>query len=258
MATFRGVGTAFAYNAGSTFAITLPTYSIGDILIVAIETDTGNTISIANWTEAPNSPVDNSTELYTSKLHIYWRRATGDANDVCAPNLTNANHGIGQSMAFYDCITSGVPFDVTRNDGTGSFSSGNYSISSITTTKASEMIIAFVADGYDQTNQPGFTIVNANLTSPTVMFSVGGSIQNGGGVGGGYGIKSVAGAIGTTTGIQPSGETTGGAHIKWIGALLNPVVGPSNLKSYNTNLKANIKTINTNPIANVKSLNTNV
>lgn len=37
-----------------------------------------------------------------------------------------------------------------------------------------------------------------------------------------------------------------------------PASGPSNLKSYNTNLKANIKTINTNPIANVKSLNTNI
>lgn len=35
-------------------------------------------------------------------------------------------------------------------------------------------------------------------------------------------------------------------------------LGPANLKSYNTNLKANIKTINTNPIANVKSLNTNL
>lgn len=37
-----------------------------------------------------------------------------------------------------------------------------------------------------------------------------------------------------------------------------PALGPANLKSYNTNLKANIKTINTNPIANVKTLNTNV
>ncbi len=36
-----------------------------------------------------------------------------------------------------------------------------------------------------------------------------------------------------------------------------PVTGPANLKSYNTNLKANIKSVNTNPIANVKSLNTN-
>lgn len=34
-------------------------------------------------------------------------------------------------------------------------------------------------------------------------------------------------------------------------------VGPTNLKTYNTNPVANIKTINTNPIANVKSLNTN-
>jgi len=35
------------------------------------------------------------------------------------------------------------------------------------------------------------------------------------------------------------------------------VVGPANLKSLNTNLKANIKSYNTNPIANVKSINTN-
>lgn len=41
--------------------------------------------------------------------------------------------------------------------------------------------------------------------------------------------------------------------------LTHPFVsGPTNLKSYNTNLKANIKSINTNLIANVKSLNTNV
>jgi len=33
--------------------------------------------------------------------------------------------------------------------------------------------------------------------------------------------------------------------------------GPTNLKTYNTNVTANIKTINTNVIANVKSLNTN-
>ena len=36
------------------------------------------------------------------------------------------------------------------------------------------------------------------------------------------------------------------------------VVGPANLKTYNTNLAANIKSINTNLLANIKSLNTNV
>lgn len=33
--------------------------------------------------------------------------------------------------------------------------------------------------------------------------------------------------------------------------------GPTNLKTYNTNVKANIKTMNTNPIANVKTFDTN-
>lgn len=36
-----------------------------------------------------------------------------------------------------------------------------------------------------------------------------------------------------------------------------PAVGPTNIKSYNTNVFANIKSIDTNAIANVKSLNTN-
>jgi hypothetical protein len=37
-----------------------------------------------------------------------------------------------------------------------------------------------------------------------------------------------------------------------------PALGPANLKSYNTNLKANIKSINGNPLSNIKSLNTNI
>lgn len=47
-------------------------------------------------------------------------------------------------------------------------------------------------------------------------------------------------------------STTFGADVPAICA----VVGPANLKSLNTNLKANIKTIDGNPIANVKSLDT--
>lgn len=52
-------------------------------------------------------------------------------------------------------------------------------------------------------------------------------------------------------------NTSGGSIISLygIGATVN--VGPANLKSYNTNLKANIKSINTNLIANVKTLDTN-
>lgn len=61
----------------------------------------------------------------------------------------------------------------------------------------------------------------------------------------------------------PAGSVTlnvnGTASWGMVGASFAPQVaaGPTNLKSYNTNLKANIKSIDTNPIANVKKLNTN-
>lgn len=56
--------------------------------------------------------------------------------------------------------------------------------------------------------------------------------------------------------VQPDGDGSESIFFDDI-RTWNAAVGPTNLKSYNTNLKANIKTINTNPIANVKSLNTN-
>ena len=55
----------------------------------------------------------------------------------------------------------------------------------------------------------------------------------------------------------PGGGAEGDAYAQMF-AVEIPAVGPANLKSYNTNLKANIKTINGNLIANCKSLNTNI
>jgi hypothetical protein len=51
-------------------------------------------------------------------------------------------------------------------------------------------------------------------------------------------------------------DTSGDKDPKLVVTYSMPASGPTNLKTYNTNLKANIKTINTNPIANCKSLNT--
>jgi hypothetical protein len=57
-------------------------------------------------------------------------------------------------------------------------------------------------------------------------------------------VADTASVSGTNTGDNVAASTS--------------VVGPANLKSYNTNLKANIKSINTNLLANVKKLDTNV
>lgn len=53
--------------------------------------------------------------------------------------------------------------------------------------------------------------------------------------------------------ISPSGSPVFATDVPSVCA----VVGPANLKTYNTNAKANIKTMNTNPIANVKTFDTN-
>ncbi len=65
--------------------------------------------------------------------------------------------------------------------------------------------------------------------------------------------KTPAGAVTlTATGNATNNTTSSGASFA-------PAVaeGPTNLKTYNTNVKANIKTANTNTLANMKSLNTN-
>ena len=62
-------------------------------------------------------------------------------------------------------------------------------------------------------------------------------------------------------------DTSGQTYPTWVNGLAHTstsiksiyatYTATSNIKSYNTNVKANIKSINTNVIANVKSLNTN-
>ncbi len=54
-----------------------------------------------------------------------------------------------------------------------------------------------------------------------------------------------------------SADQTGTSNDPKLVITYTAVVGPANLKTYNTNAAANIKTINTNVIANVKTLDTN-
>ena len=255
---YRGTGTSSANTgAGSPLTPGLPAgYQAGDLLIVAVETDQGNVISIANWTQASNSPINSSANLYVCTLHVYYRYATGDANDACSINISAANHGIAQMIAFYNTVQTGDPFDDVDQASTDSDASSQYSTPSLTTTGNAEYCVVFIAEGQDSSSGGSMTTNNANCSSVTQVFSIGTSTGNGGQVGCGFGIKDSAGVVGAFTGTIPYASPRSIAI--WVGALKNPVSGPTNVKSYNTNLKANIKTINTNPIANVKSLDTNV
>jgi hypothetical protein len=252
--TIRGVGTIASNTAaGSPIVPGLPTgTSNDDILVVIVETGIGETISIANWTQAPNSPVDSQNVTNQCRLHVWWKRANG--TDTCSIDISATNHGIAQVIGFVGCITTGVPFDVTGSN-TGSAGT-TYSISSVNTTIPGEVILVAVAQGVDSSTVGSYTIVNSNLTSIVEQIEGGTSAGNGGQIGAGTGTLAGSGAVGATTGDLPRATSSDWAG--WVGALLAPAVGPANLKSYNTNLKANIKSIDTNLIANIKSLDTNV
>lgn len=70
--------------------------------------------------------------------------------------------------------------------------------------------------------------------------------------------KTVCSMVWGSSGATGDIDITASVSVGTKGAVAIALNPPSNIKSYNTNLKANIKSINTNLIANVKSLNTNV
>lgn len=97
-----------------------------------------------------------------------------------------------------------------------------------------------------------------------VGYSYGGGVSGAGsgttnrGTSTGSGIQPCDSNGTVSTGSQSLTQTQGNsAYVALALSIKPPVAGPTNLKSYNTNLKANIKSICTNLIANVKSLDTN-
>lgn len=111
---------------------------------------------------------------------------------------------------------------------------------SVTTTEDNCWSILWTGFNRQATASTGSTLraTNATVTSSRMFDS--------------NGPKTPAGAQAMTTTIA----SDVGTQIQ-VAFAPSVAAGPSNLKTYNTNVKANIKTIDTNAIANVKTLNTN-
>lgn len=224
MATFRSKGSsAFNTGAGGTISPGLPTgYKTGDILVVIVETSIGDTISISNWTQADNSP-SNSFDGASNDctLHVYWRRATGDANDNCSINISDTNHAVAQIAAFYGCRSSGDPFDTTAKSNDSTYNT-TYSTSSIITSRDGELVLIAVADGYDNSTVGGFSITNTSLTGIGYADNLesGTSAGDGGAIAMGYGTKTNAGTVSATTGSTPHNSNNYDAT--WTAAFLPP------------------------------------
>lgn len=119
---------------------------------------------------------------------------------------------------------------------------------------------SFGSKSYASWNNSGYNDISLNASGIS-------AINKGTGARSNFAGRFTADYDGTTSPTNVAGDKYSGYYIVSASTGSNKprlvvehtaIVGPANLKSYNTNLAANIKSINTNLIANVKSLDTNI
>ncbi len=145
----RGVGTV-ASGTGGTVTPGLPTRVAGDLLLLVIEVEDDNALTINNWTLL--------TEAFTGTTHhaaVYWRIATNTAADTAS--IQHAPGGrnllIARITAFSNVNTAN-PFDGTPSIGASA--TNTVATGGITTTNDCSLRVATVhiTDDNTITNNP--------------------------------------------------------------------------------------------------------
>ena len=199
MPVYRGAGA----KAAGTGAVTpaLPgTIASNDIAILCATTIAGGTVtitangSISSWTALTGSPIDVASG---EKLYVWWGRySSGSTGPTVTPG---SNHCCAGVAAWYNCITSGSPIDVSA---TGTEATSDVSLSfatGISTTVNNCMVILVSSTGYDSNTAQHSAQANANLSSIAERMDYNTSSGGGGGFECVQGGLATTGAIGTWT-----------------------------------------------------------
>jgi hypothetical protein len=183
--------------------VSWPTHATDDIGILVLEAVT------ANWTTPSGWTLLASSDAFTTELTIYWKRATSSAEAAVATGFPGtADHVVARIVTFRGCVATGSPV-LTSATSTKSVASTSWSAPSITTTTANEFVVYGVSRDNDSSSLASFSNpTNANLVSPTEIGEAGTTSGDGGGFVVGYGVKTAAGATGTTTGTVTSSRNT--------------------------------------------------
>ena len=253
------VGSASNSATTTSFDIDLSTIGLqqNDLVIILlgmVETaDYNLAITTAGYTEVADLYGNDSKDCNFGVFYKFMG-ASPDTSVTCNTVSVNGNARVGLAYCFRGVDTS-TPLDVTSTTAVGT-NTGNPDNPSITPTTAGSVVLALgcglmVDDAtiVAPTTPEGFT----NLASKKLPDSL-----NTGVAVAGASLAWTSGAVNPNSWSGFSTDTGSAWCAVSMALRVAPIVGPTNLKTYNTNLKANIKTINTNPIANVKSLNTNV
>lgn len=179
--------------------VSWPSHVTNDIGILVLESNS------AIWTAPSGWTLVDTSDAVTTELNIYWKRAASSAEAAVATGFpTGADHVIARIYTFRGCVTTGSPILITATS-TKLVASTSYSAPSITTTTANEFVVYGVSRDNDSSSTIAFANpTNSNLVSPTEIIESGTILGDGGGFVLGYGVKTTAGATGTTTGTVTS------------------------------------------------------
>lgn len=212
--TFVAAGTWA--ESGSAVTPGLPAgWAENDIFVMFCFSVNSQAITVSGWTEATNSPQDNTAGI---RLTVFWKRATSSESDP-----TTSDSGLGNAariIALRGCKTTGDPFNVTNGDTTGFGSSTTITVPGVTTTVNNCMVLACgMSPGNGGSTTTYFSSwTNSNLSSVTERIDnesgiIGGAVTTAIGVA--SGLMVTAGATGNTTATIPFSQR----RVHWCGAL---------------------------------------
>jgi hypothetical protein len=198
--TYQAAGTAQSGTGAITVA--WPTHLAGDIALLFVESCGGQAVTLttpAGFANVLNSPQYTGTGTAGTRITVFWCRAT--SSSMSSPIVGDpGNHVYGRILTFRGVTTTGNPWDVTAG-GTKATASGTTTFGTVTTSVNNDLIVLAASRDNDSTAAAwtDASWTNTNLSSLTERQDGGTTSGNGGGVGVATGVKSTAGAIGSST-----------------------------------------------------------
>lgn len=255
------VGTKAPPTVTNTFTCTKPaSLAVGDLMVVMYGvTDGANPTVVAKtgWTSFAGV-LDAATIYFANNVQIAGQWKIADSADVAASNFSWGTFAGGASDA-----NAGLIWRITGHDpttpinafnGAGVLNSANPSFNNGISPSVTDCLLLF--GGHSNQNTSGAATSNyaiatnnptwsENLDTPlTTECWFAASAQ-----------RSASGSTGNSSCTIGAASTTD--SIAYLVAINPAPVGPANLKSLDTNLKANIKSMDGNLIGNMKSFDGN-
>lgn len=208
--TIAVVGALANANSASSLTPTMPAHQVDDILVVVLAGLGNNnyTLSTANgFVEMANSPQHNQSDINSARLHVWWKRATSNAESspvIADIALDDAKAAL--IIVVRGCKTSGNPWDVTA--GSTAVQSTAASAPGITTTIAQTLVVAIVATRIDALTAQFSGWTNPSLTGFVEIADAATNTGAGASIGAAAGSCAVAGAVSTTAATLATASTT--------------------------------------------------